>query len=103
MKKIFVLLVLSTSAIAATSDLVKEFTKRRSMVETSTHREIYHFLRGFQKAPADIKELELLNKSGKFALRFKNDDVCFGDVQTASMQCYNAIGYKTFFEAGDTD
>ena len=102
MKKILILLIFSTSVYAA-SDLVKEFTKRRSMIETTTHREIYNFLKTFNMNPADIKELELLNDNGKFALKFKNDDVCFGDTETLSLQCFNAIGYRTFFEAGDTD
>ncbi len=57
-----------------------------------------------EKNPENLKELELLNDQGKFAARFiDNDEVCFGDTQTASLNCYNATGLQTFFEAGDTD
>lgn len=100
--KVLILLIFSSSVFAA-SDLVKEFTRRRKVVQTRTHREIFHFIRGHQMDPANIAELELLNDNGKYALKFQNNDVCFGDTATASLQCFNAIGYRTFFEAGDLD
>lgn len=100
--KLLLLLIFSTSVFAA-SDLVKEFTKRRKMVQSRTQREVFHFLRKQGKDPAELREFEMLNNRGKFALRFSNDDVCFGDTETASLQCYNAVGYRTFFESGDLD
>jgi hypothetical protein len=100
--KILLVLLISGSAFAA-SDLVKEFTKRRSTVITQNHTEIFRFLTTLGKKPETIKELELLNNRGKFALRFNTDEVCFGDTETASLQCYSAIGYQTFLESGDLD
>ncbi len=104
MKKVLLaLLVFSTSAYAA-SDLVKEFTSRRAIVQTTVRQGIYNFLKFMEKDPANLKELELLNDKGKFAARFiVNDEVCFGDTETASLNCYNAAGFQTFFEAGDAD
>ncbi len=104
MKKVLIaLFVLSTSAYAA-SDLVKEFTKRRAIVQTTTTKGIYNFLTFLEKDPANLKELELLNDKGKFAARFiNNDEVCFGDTQTGGLNCYNAAGFQTFFEQGDAD
>jgi uncharacterized protein YprB with RNaseH-like and TPR domain len=101
MKVLFILL-LSTSSFAA-SDLVNEFTKRRKVVQTRNHKEIYRFLTQFNKNPHEISKLELLNTRGKFALQMNNDDVCFGDTETSSLQCYNAIGIQTFLESGDLD
>lgn len=101
-KKVLALLILSSSAFAA-SDLVKEFTARRKIVQSRQKVQIYRFLRTMQKTELDLVELELLNDMGKFAARFKNYDVCFGDTETASLECYNAIGVRTFFEAGDSD
>lgn len=100
--KVLLLALFSVSAFAA-SDLVKEFTRRRKVVQSRQVREIYAFLRKHQKNPEDIRELELLNDQGKYALKFANDDVCFGDTATMSLNCYNAVGYQTFFEAGDLD
>ena len=102
-KALLALFVLSTSAYAA-SDLVKDFTARRAIVHTTTRKGVYNFLKFMEKNPENLKELELLNDQGKFAARFiDNDEVCFGDTQTASLNCYNATGLQTFFEAGDTD
>lgn len=100
--KVLLLTLFSVSAFAA-SDLVKEFTKRRKILQTRQTREVYHFLRSQTKDPQDIRELEHLNEQGKFAVKFANDDVCFGDTATASLECYNAVGYRTYFEAGDAD
>lgn len=100
--KILLALLISSSAFAA-SNLVKEFTKRRATVLSRNHREIFRFLTTLQKKPDTITELELLNNRGKFALRFNTDEVCFGDTETSSLQCYSAIGYQTFLESGDLD
>ena len=96
-------LILFTSSVFAASDLVKEFTRRRKMVQTRQTREVLIFLRSLNKNPADIRELEMLNDHGKFALRFTNDDICFGDTETMSLECYNAVGFRTFFQQGDAD
>ena len=102
MKKVLFIFLFSASAFAA-SDLVKEFTKRRKVIQSQEVKKVYSFLQFLSKDPADLKELEMLNNYGKFAARFKNDDVCFGDTETESLQCYNAIGFQTYFEAGDAD
>ncbi|MEC7277619.1 MAG: hypothetical protein VXV96_14965 [Bdellovibrionota bacterium] len=96
-------LILFSSSVFAASDLVKEFTRRRKTVHTAQTREVFIVLRGFDKRPEDIRELEMLNDRGKFAVKFNNDDVCFGDTETVSIECYNAIGFRTLFAAGDTD
>lgn len=100
--KLVLLLILSTSAFAA-SDLVNEFTRRRKIVQARPQREAFHFIRKQGMDPAKLREFEMLNDKGKFALRFQNDDICFGDTETASLQCFNAVGYRTFFESGDLD
>lgn len=94
--------IISFSAFAA-SDLVKEFTKRRSIVQSLEIKKVYRFLKNQGKAPHDLKELEMLNSYGKFAVRFKNDDVCFGDTESESIECFNAVGFRTYFAAGDSD
>lgn len=96
-------LILFTSSVFAASDLVNEFTRRRKIVQTRQTREVLIFLRSLDKNPKEIRELEMLNDRGKFALRFANDDICFGDTATASLECYNAVGFRTFFEQGDAD
>ncbi|OUR96966.1 hypothetical protein A9Q84_11560 [Halobacteriovorax marinus] len=106
MKKIKILAICTIlfSAIAyAASPLVEEFKRRKSTVHTTQKKEIYDFLASFGKLPEKTIELEVFGTTGKFVMKNSSDEVCFGDVPTASLECYNSIGYRTFFEAGDSD
>lgn len=85
------------------NSLVDSFIARQSIPQTNDMTNIYTFLEQQSFQPANLQELEVLNSNGKFALRFLNDDVCFGDIGTASLQCFNQVGFRTFFEAGDAD
>lgn len=103
-KKYLALITILVSVAAyAASPLVEEYKRRKSTVFTSAHQEVFTFLRTLEKDPAQIKELELFGKTGKFVLKFKNDEVCFGDVPTALLECYNSLGYRTYYEGGDSD
>ncbi|PIK15251.1 hypothetical protein [Halobacteriovorax sp. JY17] len=106
MKKTTLIIVsafaISAAAFAA-SPLVEEYKRRRSVVHTEQMKEAYEFMKKFDRLPENITELEVFGRTGKFIAKSKNDEVCFGDILTVSLECYNSIGYRTFFEAGDSD
>lgn len=102
MKKILILLVLSTSVVAA-SDLFSEFSKRKSLSSIAYRQDIFDLIKSKNMNPANIIELELVNEFGKFAVKFKNDDVCFGEVSSSTFECYDAVGYKRSFTVSDND
>ncbi|WP_044557340.1 hypothetical protein [Halobacteriovorax marinus] len=104
-KKSFAIVsIFAISAVAfAASPLVEEYKRRKSVVHTQQMKDAYDFLKSFDRAPEDIVELEVFGRTGKFVAKNKNNEICFGDILTASIECYNAIGYRTFFEAGDSD
>lgn len=103
-KKYLVLFTVLVSVAAyAASPLVEEYKRRKSTVFTSAHQDVFTFIRTLEKDPAQIQELELFGKTGKFVLKFKNDEVCFGDIPTALLECYNSLGYRTYYEGGDSD
>lgn len=83
--------------------LVDLFIQRKNLTQDSLTVSIFDFLGQQSFDTRDLIEFEKLNDRGKFAARFKNDDVCFGDIETNSLSCYNAIGFRTFFEKGDLD
>ncbi|OIQ19835.1 MAG: hypothetical protein BM556_04955 [Bacteriovorax sp. MedPE-SWde] len=102
-KIIFIFTVLISVAAFAASPLVQEYKRRKSTVFTDAHRDVFSFVKTLEKDPAQITELELFGKTGKFVLKFKSGEACFGDIPTALLECYNSLGYRTFYEGGDSD
>lgn len=103
-KSLIVLTIFAISAVAfAASPLVEEYKRRKSIVHTQQMKEAYDFLKGFNRPPENISEIEVFGRTGKFISKDKFNEVCFGDILTVSIECYNSIGYRTFFEAGDSD
>jgi hypothetical protein len=106
MKKTHIVALCSILVMAsayAASPLVEEYKRRKKVVHTQAKKDIYDFIGSLGRLPEQVKELEVFGSTGKFVLKMNNDEICFGDVPTASLECYNSIGYRTFFEAGDSD
>jgi len=106
MKKTITAIVVMLSvitAVYAASPLVEEYKRRAKILFSDNDKAIFEFLETLGKSPAQITELETFGTTGKFVMKYKGTDVCFGDYKTASLECYNSIGYRTYFEAGDSD
>lgn len=100
--KVLCLLLISTSVFAA-SDLVQEYNRRYELSRSSVNQDIMAFIEEAGRSPEAIQELEVINQAGEFAVRFNNDDVCFGNYQRLSLKCFDEAGLRTFFWQGDSD
>ena len=98
------LLILSIPvAVAAVSDLVKEYKVRKKIVYTNEDKEVFDFLKANNIDLNTLTKYEIFAGRSKFLIERNSNDVCFGDLTSESIECYNKIGIQTLHIQGDAD
>lgn len=107
LKRNTLLIVLSLTllpvAFSAVSELVKEYKIRKKIVFSQEDKQIFDFLSANSVDLNTITKYEVFAGRSKFLIERNSNDVCFGDLTSESIECYNKIGIQTLHVAGDAD